>query len=342
MAFLKNTWYLAAWSGELAGQVPLARTVAGEPLVLFRDAQGSVTALLDRCPHRFAPLSRGVVRADGIQCGYHGLVFGTSGQCIANPHGAVLSALKVPAFPVVERHAAVWVWLGAPQLKDETAIADLSFIDATPEPARVTGYLHVQACYQLMTDNIMDLTHADYLHPDTLGGGINTRAKARVEEGTDGVTVRWEAKAERVPPLMSVRLERPDTLCDFLNEVRWSAPGVMRQRVLFGPSGRLAEAGHDSWNAHVMIPETEGATHYFFCHTSDHVTANPTVAPMARAALMQAFQGEDAPMIEAQQRQLRGRSFEAMRPMLLPTDAAAVAVRRRMQRLLEAETPAPT
>jgi vanillate O-demethylase monooxygenase subunit len=56
---------------------------------------------------------------------------------------------------------------------------------------------------------------------------------------------------------------------------------------------------------------------------------------------MQAFQGEDAPMIEAQQGRLLGRSCESLRPMLLATDAAAVAVRRRMQRLLEAEAPAP-
>ncbi len=46
-------------------------------------------------------------------------------------------------------------------------------------------------------------------------------------------------------------------------------------------------------------------------------------------------------MIEAQQGRLLGRSCESLRPMLLATDAAAVAVRRRMQRLLEAEAPAP-
>ena len=82
MAFLRNAWYAAAWDDEL-GDKPLARTMLGEPLVLYRDSAGAPVALSDTCPHRFAPLSLGRRDGDTLQCPYHGLVFGKNGICIS-------------------------------------------------------------------------------------------------------------------------------------------------------------------------------------------------------------------------------------------------------------------
>jgi vanillate O-demethylase monooxygenase subunit len=56
MAFLKNCWYLAAWSEEVADRSPFARTLVDKPIVFYRFGE-KVVALFDRCPHRFAPLS---------------------------------------------------------------------------------------------------------------------------------------------------------------------------------------------------------------------------------------------------------------------------------------------
>ena len=54
MPFLKNAWYVAAWSEEIE-QAPNAQTIIGQHVVLFRDTGGHVIALGDTCPHRFAP-----------------------------------------------------------------------------------------------------------------------------------------------------------------------------------------------------------------------------------------------------------------------------------------------
>ena len=74
MSFLRNTWYVAAWSGEV-GRTCLARKILGEPVMLYRTAAGKPVALLDRCPHRLLPLSLGTLQGDTIECGYHGLTF---------------------------------------------------------------------------------------------------------------------------------------------------------------------------------------------------------------------------------------------------------------------------
>ena len=79
--FLSNCWYASAWTDELAGK-PLERIICGEKIVLFRRADGSLTALSGVCPHRFASLARGKLLESGnLQCPYHGLEFDASGRC---------------------------------------------------------------------------------------------------------------------------------------------------------------------------------------------------------------------------------------------------------------------
>lgn len=337
--FLENCWYQAGWADEVQQGTLLARTIAERPLLFFRDVDGNPAILDDLCPHRFVPLSKGQLRDGVVTCGYHGLSFGADGQCVNNPHGPIPKAAKVHSYPTIERHQALWVWLGDEAKADPAAIPDLSFIDRHGPDQRVAGHLRTRANYQLMVDNIMDLSHADYLHADSLGGGINTRAKSSVEETQKGdVIIRWEAKNEQLPPVMNSMLPTPGTPGDFLNEVTWSAPGIMRQRLLSGPAGELKTHGKDSMTSHIMTPETRHSTHYFYCHTSDPLRDDPSLAAMIDQTLRKAFEGEDAPMIEAQQVRIRDRDFWSLNPVLLSTDSGAVRVRRKLDQLLQNET----
>ncbi|HVI62767.1 MAG TPA: Rieske 2Fe-2S domain-containing protein, partial [Bradyrhizobium sp.] len=84
--YLRNAWYVAAWSDDLADGQLLSRTILKEPVVLFRKSDGHLAALQDRCPHRFAPLHMGkIIDGDRVQCPYHGLEFDSSGACVLNP-----------------------------------------------------------------------------------------------------------------------------------------------------------------------------------------------------------------------------------------------------------------
>jgi phenylpropionate dioxygenase-like ring-hydroxylating dioxygenase large terminal subunit len=64
MMFLRNFWYVAAWSHDIAADSLVSRTILGEPIVLYRKGDGGVVALEDRCCHRFAPSSRGRIEGD--------------------------------------------------------------------------------------------------------------------------------------------------------------------------------------------------------------------------------------------------------------------------------------
>ncbi|HSG57562.1 MAG TPA: aromatic ring-hydroxylating dioxygenase subunit alpha [Paracoccaceae bacterium] len=333
--YLKNCWYQAGWSNEVAPGQPLVRTLLDEPVLLWRDDAGEVHALLDMCPHRFVPLSAGKICDRTVMCGCHGLAFGVDGQCVDNPHGPVTRSMRVRAFPVMERHTAIWIWPGDPDLADPALLPDLSFIDTTPEQARITGYMPTAADYRLLTDNIMDLSHADYVHPTSLGG-VMTSAKATSRYQGDTVVARWEAFD--CEPIPAARSKIPaGSKADFWIEVNWHAPALMvlstATTVAGSPSGPADQAG----TLHNIVPESEGRAHYFFCSVRGFMIDDPAFSAYLEKTLRHAFENEDKPMLEAQQQRVGNRDFWALKPLLLKTDAAAVMVRRKLEALIESE-----
>ena len=109
--FLRNAWYVAAWDTEI-GSEPLARTLLGETVVLFRTADGAPVALEDRCCHRQLPLSKGKVIGEEIQCGYHGLRFDRQGRCTqVSGQASIPPNAAVRSFRLSERwRGASLVW----------------------------------------------------------------------------------------------------------------------------------------------------------------------------------------------------------------------------------------
>jgi len=103
--FLQNCWYVAAWSHEIDVHEMHAITIINKPVLIYRKANGELTAMANQCCHRHAPLSLGRLEGDDIRCMYHGLKFNAAGKCIEVPG----SQEEVPAnffinpYPVVEK-----------------------------------------------------------------------------------------------------------------------------------------------------------------------------------------------------------------------------------------------
>jgi phenylpropionate dioxygenase-like ring-hydroxylating dioxygenase large terminal subunit len=336
--FLKQVWYAAWWADELTAEQLRARTIANEPILFWREETGEPRAVLDRCPHRYAPLSLGRRIPGGVQCGYHGIAFSGEGRCINNPHGPIVSALKVRSFPVVEKHKIVWVWMGDAERADAAQIPDLGFADRAPATAYSRGFLPTAAGHQLISDNILDLTHADYLHATTLGGGSVTRSKPLIEERDDAtVFIEWPANNEVALPFFKAQMADPNMLTDMWTSVLWHPCGVMTLRFGATPAGRPREDGIDTWSAHIVTPESARSTHYFYFNTREFRVDDAEYNAHFAAGLRKAFTTEDKPMIEAQQRRLGDADLFDRKPVLLATDAASTRARRVYARLLDAE-----
>ena len=191
-AYVRNAWYAAAWSDGLADGRVIARTIMDEPIVLYRKADGGVAAIEDRCAHRFAPLSMGkIVHGDRIQCPYHGLEYDGTGACVHNPHGnkTIPPRARVKSYPAVEKHKTIWLWMGdAPA--DASKVPDFGVLDNVPElHTTKRDSIVIRANYQLIIDNLLDLSHTSYLHEGILGNADTVESEIMVEQDGDDVIV---------------------------------------------------------------------------------------------------------------------------------------------------------
>jgi vanillate O-demethylase monooxygenase subunit len=335
---------VAGYSDEIANGRLLARKLLDQPVVFFRQPDSGVAALADRCPHRFAPLSAGQLCDDGaaLQCPYHGLRFDGTGACVHNPHtkGSIPKAARVATYPAVDRHGLLWWWAGEATLANADLIPDYGALERAHPDATFRGYLPTQCHYELLVDNILDLTHADYLHAGTLGNGSLTRAKAQVTDlGGRSLNVAWIASGDPAPPAFGAHLRQPDAPTDQWTEVTWTAPGNMLLRVGATLQGEARSQGVDVLTLHLATPESGSSTHYWFWATRTFAVSAVENAHI-RGFVEYAFAQQDKPMLEAQQRNLGDSDFWSMKPLLLASDAAAVRVRRKLASLMESGTTA--
>jgi vanillate O-demethylase monooxygenase subunit len=340
--YLRNVWYVAGFADEINDEHPvLSRRLLDEPIVFLRDAAGALHALQDRCPHRFAPLSQGVVRDGVIECPYHGLRFGMDGRCVSNPHGdgTVPKAAKVPAYRTLERHGLIWWWPGDPALADESLIPDVGFAANSPEHSAFRGYLPTACDYQLVVDNILDLTHADYRHAGGLGSGAITRVQPEVEDlGERSVAIRWLSSGDFAPGVFDAYLRQQGQRTDQWTEVVWTAPAVMALRVGATLQGEPREEGFEAMALHTATPESEGRCHYWYWATRNRAIDPQTNEALDRFSRM-TFEGQDKPMLEAQQQRIGNVDFWSLKPVLLPGDAGAVRARRKIDQLTLKDAP---
>ncbi|RBH55823.1 aromatic ring-hydroxylating dioxygenase subunit alpha [Pseudomonas sp. MWU13-2860] len=341
MSFLRNCWYVAGWADELIEGQLLPRTVLNEKVVLFRDSKGTLQALQDRCPHRFVPLHLGRLHNDRIQCAYHGLSFDCSGACVHNPHGngAIPNAARVRVYPMQERHGFAWIWMGEPDRADPALITDFSAMD--PQTAYIgKSYLHVKANYVLETDNILDLSHIEFLHGNSLGSAAVAQGVIEVEQHGEVVHSKRTTHNEQLTPdLERLRGIPSGQRVDRWLDVRWNAPSNLLLNSGYTPSGEPRENGRSVYVAHVFTPETAGTTHYWFgiAFPKELGEEGRRLAEENIQWLLQPFTTEDMPMLQAQQEVIGDQDFWALKPVLLASDGGAVRARRLLEKMIQQE-----
>jgi phenylpropionate dioxygenase-like ring-hydroxylating dioxygenase large terminal subunit len=332
--YLLNCWYVFAWAEEV-GDTPLGRTIAGEPIVVFRGMDG-LAALEDTCPHRFVPLSRGAVCDGMLECAYHGLRYGKAGKCVFNPLGDPPESAVVRAYPVVELHAAIWVWMGCPDKADPELIPDFSFL-TDPQRATVTGYTRACADYQLAIDNLMDLTHIQFVHRDWQASEAYPQLEHKTWQNGNEVYRSILIPDGRPAPFLAGVMD-PEKHIDFIVETRWSLPSLVKLSMTVTEPGRLDQYLLGNFSAHLVSPERLGICHYFYAHSRDYGVGDPVVDQHVREWQRIGFGEQDKPILEAQQGRVGNRDLLKMRPVILPTDAGAVRARRILaKRILEEE-----
>jgi phenylpropionate dioxygenase-like ring-hydroxylating dioxygenase large terminal subunit len=177
-------------SRELGSKRPLAIEFMGRPLVVFRDGGGQPGVLIDRCPHRNAPLSMGRVHAGALECGYHGWRFDGHGACVAIPglDGPVADRRGVGAHAACERDGVVWFW----SEPDEEPVGEpFRLPDLGAKSRQVVLTYDIGATMQATIENTLDVPHTAFLHRGLLRGAAPNRITAKRRQIPGGVEVQY-------------------------------------------------------------------------------------------------------------------------------------------------------
>ncbi|MDR7157181.1 vanillate O-demethylase monooxygenase subunit [Sphingobium xenophagum] len=338
MKFVRNAWYIAALSEELEGDALLARILLDEPVMVYRTKNGEIAAMSDRCPHRFAPLHKGQRVNDTVTCPYHGLMFDNQGTCIRSPHGdgTIPPLAHVRSYPARERYRMIWVWMGDAEVADDALIPDFGFIDEGPEDGLFVGRLHTKGNYLLMVDNILDLSHSDFLHPLLGTGEAVASQRPAIKETNRGFRISWEWSASK--PMQFFQIGMPDVdLADGWIDIDWEPASAMKLHAGSTPSGAHRADGVSINAMHFMTPESEFKTHYFYAVRRDYMNADAEQNTLFATATRQAFATEDSPMIEAVQEYMGTSDLWSLKPAVLSSDIGGVRARRWIDKVIKAE-----
>jgi len=330
--FIKNGWYVAAWGNEI-GRELTQRWIAGDPLVLYRTEAGKVVALEDRCPHRRASLAKGRLVGDTVQCGYHGITFDCLGSCVHIPgQEKIPGSMAARAYPVLEKWQWVWVWMGDPDAADESLLPDFHYNDA-PGWVATGGCIPVKANYQLLTDNLLDLTHETYVHGKTIGNSaiVETPISYRVEGN--------EVHVERIirnapPPPLFQQVRNFEGNIDRWQIIRFQMPAHISIDARGLPAGTNdIERGMRWFSINSITPVNERSSLYYWTITRCFSLEDEALTKVISDQIYKTFM-EDVEVLEAQQALIE-TDQRRKAEVSIRADSGSVSARRIVQRLVE-------
>jgi phenylpropionate dioxygenase-like ring-hydroxylating dioxygenase large terminal subunit len=191
----RQCWYPVCFVQDLPKNRPYSFSLYDEPFVLFRDQNGQLVCLVDRCPHRAAKLSDGQITDGKIECLYHGWQFGSDGQCLHIPQ--LSTDAKIPtnacvqSFEVVERQGIVWMWAGE---REAAVDGYIPTIEELEKPEFVTTDVMRDLPYDQFsfTENVIDPAHVQISHDGTLGKRENAQPSEMevIENSSQGIRGR--------------------------------------------------------------------------------------------------------------------------------------------------------
>ncbi len=344
MSYVRNAWYVGAWSHELERCKPLALTILNEPITLYRGESGRLVALEDRCVHRLAPLSLGRCEGDRLRCLYHGLLYDPDGTVAEIPgQDRIPPRARVRSYPVVERHSWLWVWMGAAEVADEALIPPAVGLD-DPDYILGHGQLDYAAEARLINDNLLDFSHLTFVHAESFEAGPEFAAtQGRITPLERGI--RYERWNENSTGPLTRKRDRP---MDRWMSYDFLIPGVLLMTGGVFPPGtaqtckdgapKLADAtGGVTFTSQAVTPLTDKTARYFFSWGPHRNHGDEALRDTLMSLAAKAF-AEDKTMIEAQQRVIDITA----EPAIMPTahDRGVTLFNRLIERLVKQERQA--
>lgn len=219
---LRDAWFPLAHSSAVSTR-PIRRSVHSQPYFIWREKGTAVAAEF----HPTAPGNRDATFYTG----------GTS------------------RYPVMERYGYVWGWYGDPSNADPTLLPHIPYLP--PEgglPRYTRGTVRFDCTSAVSLENLMDLTHADFLHANVIGDEESESDDIEVTSTPETVTMIRRCKGKSVAPIM----RRFGGVKSKTQEVRQTIHIYLRSHVALA-YGRF-RPGFDVPLFHPCLPESKDRT----------------------------------------------------------------------------------
>lgn len=334
--YVLNTWYPLAWSREVKNELSAHRIVE-KSVVLYRKVNGDVVAMEDMCPHRFLPLSMGRLKGDSVECGYHGLTFDCSGKCTRVPGQDMVPVNgRVATYPVCENLGLIWIWMGDPELADESTVFDLPQYRADGWSVVEGDALEIKANYLSLADNLCDPAHVSFVHLSTLGNSASEDIPVQYEVFNDEkkiLTWRWVIDAPPIP--LFEKYGGFNGNVDRWHYYHYHAPSIAIIDFGSADTGKGAPEGSRDdciqiFACHFMTPVDENTTIDHWLHiknfTADKET-NESLSNDFRTAF-----AEDKCILEAIQ--VKEDENPGRKKLKISIDGAPVRMRRMVEKMI--------
>ena len=344
-SIVQNRWYIAAFSSEVSRR-PMERTLLGKPVVIYRTEAGAPVAMYGLCPHRYYPLALGRLDGDKIICGYHGFTFAADGKCVDIPSQGTGAGFCQPVYRVEERGPVIWIWMGDPDRSDTDLIPPYEDFGLDQPGWQVSSfnYFHMRGRYQLLVDNLMDLTHLPFVHHHIPGGDAMTKTPMTEEDREKSYRLIRKGKLPWTPfhDAMWGPANRYDGIADFDSLTDFYGPEFIRTGMPIYTSIPGRDAVPPELGIlhilHGITPETETTTHYFGFSTRNFRIGDKELDEFQLNSDIK-IRKQDVDAIDAVEARVEWGAAH-QRELLAKSDAPAVKVRRKVQAMIDAETGA--
>jgi phenylpropionate dioxygenase-like ring-hydroxylating dioxygenase large terminal subunit len=193
-----NYWYAVEHdSGVKPGQVVEVKFWGVGSVALFRDEDGRLHALENRCAHRQLPLTVGTVQGKRLVCQYHGWQYDGSGELAQVPHdlfGKKMPKCTLRTYPVRSRYGLIWIFFGDPERASQVAMPEIPELEQDDRWACVPVDFTWNAHHSMIIDNVSDFTH-EFLHRKYKP--FTDSKLTRLETVGDKVFVSYDTKVGR-------------------------------------------------------------------------------------------------------------------------------------------------
>lgn len=337
--FLKNAWYVAGWSKEY-GQKLVAQRLLNECVVLYRKQDGTPVALEDACPHRKLPLSKGNLKDDAIECGYHGLTFDGSGKCVAAPTQPeqIPEKARVRSYPVVDRYRLLWIWMGEPHLADPNDIVHIENFDNPDWGCTEGGTLEMECNYLWICDNLLDPSHVAWVHVSSFAGAGTDDGQLDLSRTESGVTVSRWIYGQLPSPYYS-GLVKFEGACDRLQHYELRFPSIAINKSVYtpvgtgGPDKPAVDKTYINVSYNFITPIDDDMTRYFWFQHRNTDPNDESVSEFMNDGAHMAFEEDRAVLTEVH----KGMRDRQTPNIDLRLDAGAKLFRKQLQQRIDNE-----